>query len=687
MASKFLEAALQYIELGMAVVILGKESKQPVTVHTPNGLDDATRDVDTARGWWELTPKCNVAMSCGGPSGGVIVVDIDRKNGEDGYATMREWEKEHGDLPETATCCTPTGGYHLYYRADRFIAPSVNKELGVDIRGDGSMAVLPPSIHPDTKTEYAWEPSPFDAGIAEANDLVYEFIDYVRPKEKEGETGGTDIPSEGVGVGNRNEFLFKQGRSVRGKGADDTTVAAFLGALNKTKCDPPVDDDELNSIVKSVCSKPSGMSIEARNKVAAGKTPKHVIVAKTLLGEYNACYLDGAPAVFDGLSYRVGWHELERAILREWPNSKDRDRKEVVKYLDLTMPREAQSPPNFIGFKNGVLDISTMELMSFSPNFRIPNVIPHEWRPNAQSDVLDGMLRRVACGDPFIESNLCEFIGLCMYRSSKYAFAAILLGQQSQTASNGKSTYIDMIRNVLGEDNYSSLSLNALGERFNQQFLSGKTANLGDDISSEFAKGASLEVFKKAVAGSKINTDVKMSKGYEFTPYCTMIFSANRFPNMEKLDDGTLRRLFPIRFNAYFTKADPEYDPDIGDKLKSEECIEAAIVRGIWGLKRVIAQRGPTDNDESKRMLRDIEKDNSNILQWIEDSFITREWLCERETHDAYRHYEIWCSESGVRKPYGKNQFSKDICAKFKFRVQSTSRDQRKVRIFAEIVP
>lgn len=689
MSGEFLDAALRYIEQGFSIVILGYHSKETVTAHTPNGLLDATRDPNVARSWWEATPECNIGAVLGAKSGGVVVIDIDCKHGVDGYSNMRDWEVEHGDMPETVMCCTPTGGYHLYYKVDREVRPSANPDLGIDIRGDGSYVVLPPSVHPDTKTEYVWDAPPGEAEIAEADDRVYEFIEYVRPKEDAAEsstTGSTDIPKGDVKEGGRNEFLFKQGRSARGKGSDDDMVAAYLTALNNTKCKPPLDERELWKVIGSVCSVPPGMSEEVKAKVrtASNRASQHVTVANSLLDKYSACYLDGAPAVFDGLSYRIGWPEVERAVLREWPNSKDRDRKEVVKYLDLVMPRESQSPPNFIGFKNGVLDVTTMDLMSFSPDFRIPNVIPHDWVPDAHSDVLDGMLRRVACNNPFIESNLVEFLGLCMYRSGKYAFAAILLGKQNETASNGKSTYIDMIRNVLGEQNYSSLSLRALGDRFNQQYLSGKLANLGDDISSEFTDGSSLEVFKKAVAGSKINTDVKNSKGYEFTPYCTMMFSANRFPKMEKLDDGTLRRLFPIRFNAHFTKADPDFDPDIGEKLKSEECCEAAIVRGVWGLKRVIEQRGPTDNDESKRMLRDIETDNSSILQWIEDDFVDREWLWQRETKSAYQRYIKWCDESGVRKPYGKNQFSADICAKFGFRVKNTRRNTAQVRIFVD---
>ena len=358
-------------------------------------------------------------------------------------------------------------------------------------------------------------------------------------------------------------------------------------------------------------------------------------------------------------------------------------RGEVAKYLRLMMPHEQASPPNYMGFANGVLDLDTMELLSLSPDMRIPNVIPHDWNPAARSDVLDDTLRRIACGDPFIESNLCEFLGLCMYRSSKYAYAAVLLGRQGDTASNGKSTYIDILRNVLGPDNYSALDLNELGQRFQQEHLAGKLANLGDDISSEFAKGANLTVFKKAVAGTEITTDVKGRKGFKFTPYCTMVFSANKFPKMETPDDGVMRRLFPIRFNAKFTPSDPDFDPDIGAKLAGEDALEAAIVRGVAGLRRVVAQRRPTPNADSQDMARAIKVENSSILQWVEDQEIDRDaFITGWTTKGAYDAYAAWCHESGIRKPYARPQFGIEICDIFKLKTRATRANGKPVRLY-----
>lgn len=689
MSSEFLEAALLYASMGWPVFPLQPRQKDKYAV--ASWKNDCSTDEKQIREWWGKNPYYNIGLVTGH---GLCVVDVDDKpekhGGLLGSDFLRDWELEHGEISETVCAQSGTGGMHYYFDiGDTYISGCQSDTIFIDLRCDNNYIVAPPSIHPDTGKPYTWDISPEDMPIAKATKIDKACIQWVydhrRGADKDGKKGKVKMPSKRVKDGEgRNNFLYEQGCSARAKGSDDDTIAAWLSTLNQMKCDPPISESELNKVINSVCSLPIGLSDEAKEaqKQSSSKKANHVIVARKILDNYSACFLDGMPAVFDGLSYRVGWDMVERAALKEWPNAKDRDRKEVIKYLHLTMPHHKQSEPRYIGFKNGVLDIETMELLSFSPEFKIPNVIPHDWNPNATSEVVDNTLRKIACNDPYIENNLAEFIGLCMFRSGKYAFAAILLGKQGETASNGKSTYIDMIREILGESNYSSLSLHVLGERFYQDYLAGKLANLGDDISSSFTKGQSLEVFKKAVAGSELTTDVKGTKGYKFKPYCTMIFSANEFPKLENLDDGVLRRLFPIRFNAHFTSDDPDFDPDIGDKLKQEEAIEAAIVRGVWGLKRVIQQRRPTDNDESKRMVKSIQVDNSSILQWIEDEGIMRNQVIETSVAYAYGLYEQWCKNSGIKNKFAKWQFSKDMCSYFKFRIKNTSREGKSVRIF-----
>lgn len=675
MSNKFLDAALGYIDLGMSVVILGKHSKETVTAHTPNGLNDATRDKSTVTEWWTKTPKCNIGIVCGKASDGIVIIDIDNKNGIDGYENMRDWEREHGDMPETAICCTPTGGYHIYYRVDREIRPSVNESLGIDIRGDGSYAVVPPSIHPDTKTEYVWEFSP-DEGIADANDLVYGFIEYVRPKDsgesKSGDSGkkeGVDASGE-VKQGKRNVTLFKMACGLMAQSWDDDAIIAAINTYNKMKCKPPYPQDKVDKLLKSALSKPKGKSEqwykeniddpdgEGKQKSYRGRprTFDHAKIAKQLIADNGACFIDGMPAIRDGHIYEIGWKAISREIIKLCEGATRTNQKEVQHYLQVMAEQKTQSDPSLIAFKNGVLDIRTMELRDFTDDDVIPNIIPHDWDESAECIDVDNVLLKMACGEPDVLESLIEVVGVCMYRSSEFTQSAILLGE----GSNGKSTYIRMIQALLGTDNISSLDMSMLGKQFHTGQLAGKLANLGDDISNEFQRGDLLSVFKKVVDGNRIYADVKGVEGFEFEPRATLVFSANEFPRLADYTDGMLRRIFPIEFNAKFSKSDPDYDPRISKKITTEKACQRLAVLGVMGLQQVIENNGFTPNAASSRRVEEIIETNDTVFSWTRESGWTRETLEGAISITLYGEYKKWCVDCGLQY-VSKNKFTRQI--------------------------
>jgi hypothetical protein len=80
-----------------------------------------------------------------GERSGVIVVDLDVKDGKDGIA---EWARLGGG-PETFTVATGGGGLQLYFRWPGFRVRNSQSEVapGLDIRGDGGFVVMPGSPH------------------------------------------------------------------------------------------------------------------------------------------------------------------------------------------------------------------------------------------------------------------------------------------------------------------------------------------------------------------------------------------------------------------------------------------------------------------------------------------------------------------------------------------------------------
>jgi hypothetical protein len=153
-----LEAALQYAGRGWHVFPVPPGTKASYESQANTGTRwGATLDREAIWRYWTEHPSANVAAATGLISG-IWVLDLD-KHENDGIASLRALEEKHGELPPTLTARTPSGGLHLFFRhpgPGHKIKNSVSKIApGIDIRGDGGMVLLPPSVGKNGKA-YEW---------------------------------------------------------------------------------------------------------------------------------------------------------------------------------------------------------------------------------------------------------------------------------------------------------------------------------------------------------------------------------------------------------------------------------------------------------------------------------------------------------------------------------------------------
>src|SRR5207245_1376875 len=94
--------------------------KHPRTI---NGLRDASTDPSEIAGWWQGWPSANIGLAI---PDGYVVLDIDTAD--------RALAVGGRALPATATQSTPRPGWHLVYRTDREIRPTVAILDHVDVR-------------------------------------------------------------------------------------------------------------------------------------------------------------------------------------------------------------------------------------------------------------------------------------------------------------------------------------------------------------------------------------------------------------------------------------------------------------------------------------------------------------------------------------------------------------------------
>lgn len=253
------DAAASYArDYGIAVFPLWPRSKKP---KVENGLNAATTDIEEIERAWDYEPTMNVGGAMGQVSGGVccIDLDVDASKGLDGREVLLDWEAEHGKLPDTATAVTGRGGLHLFYRFDHPVKNSANEEIGVDIRGDGGFAMLAPSVHPNGRT-VEWEEPLEDAPIADADQLVEEFVKFARPAghSDDGDMSKKVDLSRTVKEGGRNQALYSSLCSLQSGSVDDGTIAAFARYYNDNMLVPPLPEDEVRRTLHSALSHPKG---------------------------------------------------------------------------------------------------------------------------------------------------------------------------------------------------------------------------------------------------------------------------------------------------------------------------------------------------------------------------------------------------------------------------------------------
>lgn len=653
--NKMQTAARKLHALGFKTLPIKPGTKVPAL---GQGVTHATgSDLDTDS-WYNEHPDHGIAVS----GEGFVIFDFDVKPGVDGRDVLTDW-----DLPETLSQTTPSGGLHMFYRTDVDVKPSVNSNLAVDVRGWHSYVVCDPT------PGYCFED---DYEIADADETVMKFLEFVRPQKRNNRQQanpsgrGRKKQADPIPMGERNDTLFREGRAMRSMGLDRDMIAANLLALNKVRCEKPLDEDEVEKIAESVCSVEPGHSDEVKAQRGRPRKFDHAKVAKQLMTERGAAFVDGMPALRsqDGGRYMTGWDAFDAAIIDMHDDCTTSNRKEVKAYIQAKAPRLRQSPWNLIAFENGVLDVETMEFRDWRKSDVIPNVIPHKWNPDAKSGVLDHVLDRMACGDIAVLCNLTEFIGVCMMRSVKRCpVFPVLIGE----GSNGKSTYIGLLKDVVGDDNISGLQPKDITARFLGAHIVGKTANLGDDIASGYLDDKDCAIIKSVATGDLMFTDVKGGTGFKFEPYCTMVFSCNAFPRLADTTPGFMRRFMPIEFNAKFTNADPDFDPMIGEKLREEETLEYACVIGVEGLRRVIAQNGPTPNEMSEAVKGDLAREGNTALQWFSDEGITAEHIVGMTKEEVHKEYSEWCERNGyARTAMASGTLSAQIGTYFRLRCQ-----------------
>lgn len=213
------------------------EGKNP---RTRNGFKDATTDAGQVAAWAAQWPDALVGVPTGKASG-LFVLDVDVKNGKDGFATL---QAKGWNLPATRTHRTKNGGgAHYLFRAPdgKPLKCSASKlGGGLDIRTDGGYIV--------------WWPA-HGGGVEHADtvaDVPAWLLDALQEPAPRKPAPASDATDGDIAESTRNDTLTRIAGKLRRAGLDAASIEAALQIENEAKCKPPLSPDEVAGIARSI---------------------------------------------------------------------------------------------------------------------------------------------------------------------------------------------------------------------------------------------------------------------------------------------------------------------------------------------------------------------------------------------------------------------------------------------------
>lgn len=209
------------------------------------------------------------------------------------------------------------------------------------------------------------------------------------------------------------------------------------------------------------------------------------------------------------------------------------------------------SHPEYINLRSGMLRSTThdrygapswedWEHIGHRPQVHSTVQLPHAYNPEAECPEFDKYL----AGSLTEEGVLLawEIIAACIYSGIPAQRAVMLQGPPGC----GKSQFLDVITGLLGETNTTHIPLQNLADRFNVAQLHGKALNVHADLDQ--AGIGETGTFKTMVTGDSLTAEHKGQNPFQFTPFATLLFSANTVPPSDDRSGAFTRRWVVLPF-------------------------------------------------------------------------------------------------------------------------------------------
>lgn len=400
------------------------------------------------------------------------------------------------------------------------------------------------------------------------------------------------------------------------------------------------------------------------------KTLLHKLLAEEIINEFS---IVRHPSPHSSLYYynkNKGIYEEDKsgrqisAIIRTKDDLKKSQIREVQEYIQDMSPIVRKINNDYIAVENGLINLKTFELESFSPRIFLIQKIPTNYNPNAYDDFIHQTLEKVTDGHEPSIYNIHEMFACVLYPEILVPKMFYLYGPR---AHNGKSSVLNMIYETFDKNggNISAVSPQKLAiNTFAGSSIYGKLANIVDDQPDQPIEDSGL--LKTIITGGRgeIEKKGRDSETVKFSTVC--ITASNFFPNFKENGKQINRRLHILPFEHDFS-SDPECisDSESMRRIASDSAREYVLKLAVDALKRMLANPNSdklTPNNRAEKIGQRFAEQNDPLGDYFSEFDI--QYFEEMQGTRVIQEYEEWCKDNHVQ-PLDVKRFKEEVCNRF----------------------
>jgi P4 family phage/plasmid primase-like protien len=321
-------------------------------------------------------------------------------------------------------------------------------------------------------------------------------------------------------------------------------------------------------------------------------------------------------------------------------------------------PKEA--PLKWIQFNKKAYSIKSLKIYDITSEYFFTNCIPWDIGETSETPVLDKYFKEWV-GEEYVQT-LYEIIAYCCYRDYPIQVLFCFFGG----GTNGKSTFMNILRKFLGDKNHCTTSIEALGNsssRFESYRLYKKLyCQIGETNKGVLTQ---TDLLKRLVGNDPISYEKKNCNPFTDINYAKILIGSNSLPISQDETDGFYRRWFIIQFPNQFIDTGEDIINSIPDKEfnnLAKKCMEI--------LPRLIKKK-------KFDKMGTIEDRRQKYIQCSNPLMIFLNTFCEKATNDIditdtnspyfilyntlFNEYIKYLKYTGIKKKFTTFDFSTSL--------------------------